>query len=158
MKTEQENLDLPAPFSGPAQLLLYTRYDDPRSSGWDNKWLNTWQIQQVHPWFPEKEILIHKHFRPILHDALTALEMLGLHTEIHSCGGCHKQATLSNSPVLSVHSWGAAIDFNPEDNPMGSMGKWSQAFLDVMGKHGIFCGQNWTGIKEPMHFAMVDGE
>jgi hypothetical protein len=158
MSGEGEDIKLPPAFAGPAQLVLFTRYDDPRSPGWDNKWIVKWHVQQLHPWFPSEEITIHKHFWPLLHDAFTELEQLGLQNEIRTAHACHKVDYLHYSPVLSVHSWGAAIDLNAQDNPMGTTGTWSEAFLGVMARNGIYCGQKWTGLKEPMHFAMVDGE
>lgn len=158
MRTEGEELKIPPAFSGPPQLLLYTRYGDPRSPGWESKWITTWNVQQMHPWFPQKEIRIHKHFRPLLHDAFNALTALGLNREIKSCMRGYDVFCLPDSPILSVHSWGAAIDMNAETNPLGSMGEWSKEFVELMLKNNVFCGQCWTGVKEPMHFGMVDGE
>ena len=158
MNSDGGDLKLPPAFSGPAQLVLFTRYDDPRIPGWDNKWLTNWHVQQLHPWFPVKELVIHKHFRIMLEGAFFELEQEGLHKEIKTVHTCHKIQYLHESPVLSVHSWGAAVDLNAIDNPMGTMGRWTDDLIYVMTKHGIHCGQNWTGIKEPMHFAMVDGE
>ena len=158
MNSDRENLRLPPAFSGPAQFLLYTRYDDPRAAGWEHKWLTTWHVQQLHPWFPVKELRIHKHFVPLLQSAFLELESRGLHIEINTAHDCHKIKYLQDSPVLSVHSWGAGIDLNAMENPAGTVGKWSDDFINVMKKNGIHCGQLWTGIKEPMHFAMVDGE
>jgi len=117
-----------------------------------------WHVQQLHPWFPQETIKIHKHFWPMLHDAFSELEHLGLQGEIKTYKRGHKLMHLPGSPVLSVHSWGAAIDLNAEDNAIGTMGNWSDDFIRVMVKHGIYCGQNWTGSREPMHFAMVNGE
>jgi hypothetical protein len=153
-----EEIVLPPEFSGPAQLVLFTRYGDPREPGWENKWITNWRADQLHPWFPKHELKIHKHFWPMLRDAFLELESLGLHTEIKSVDSCHELVPVHQGPVLSVHSWGAAIDFNKADNPTGSLGKWSDDFISTMSRHGIYCGQNWQGIKDPMHFAMVDGE
>lgn len=157
MNKDANNIVLPPEFSGPAQLLLYTRYDDPRVAGWDTKWITSWRVTQLHPWFPAQDIKIHKHFWPMLQSAFLELEQMGLHREINSCHHCHHLEQVHQSPVLSVHSWGAAIDLNAEKNPAGSLGTWSDEFIGVMMKHGIHCGQNWNGVKEPMHFAMVDG-
>ena len=157
MENEGKELNIPQCFSGAAQLLLYTRYDDPRIAGWEQKWITEWNVQLVHPWFPERTIKIHKHFWPLFNDALTELELLGLDSEIKSCDSTFSSVHYADSPVLSVHSWGVAIDMNAADNPVGSAGKWSEDFIAVMMRHGIYCGQNWTGNKEPMHFAMVDG-
>lgn len=152
-----KDLILPPEFSGPAQLLLYTRYGDPRTPGWGNKWLFNWKVGQLHPWFPVEEVRIHKHFWPLLREAFLELESFGLHKEITTFNLCYQVSHLLDSPILSVHSWGAAIDMNAEENPTGSMGAWSDDFIQVMMRNNIYCGQNWTGVKEPMHFSMVNG-
>lgn len=151
------NIKLPPAFSGHAQLILFTRYGDPRVAGWASKWITTWQVQQLHPWFPAEEIKIHKHFWPMLQDAFLELERSGLQGEIRTFNCCYQLSHLCHSPVLSVHSWGAAIDLNAGDNPKGTVGTWSDEFIKVMEKNGIYCGQKWTGTKEPAHFAMVGG-
>jgi hypothetical protein len=150
-------IKLPPAFSGHSQLVLYTRYGDPRIAGWTTKWITTWKVHQLHPWFPVDEIKIHKHFWPMLRDAFLELELLGLHQEIKTFNCCYQLSHLYNSPVLSIHSWGAAIDMNADENPKGSVGSWSQEFIDVMERHGIYCGQKWSGTREPMHFAMIGG-
>ena len=158
MTRKGNNIELPTEFSGPAQLVLYTRYGDPREPGWENKWIDNWQIQEEFPWFPEKSIQVHKHFRPILQKALRELELFDAHKEIKTCDGCTKlRSEHSETSVLSLHAWGAAIDLNAKDNPHGSLGKWSKKFIDIMTAAGVHCGQNWEGRKDPMHFAMLEG-
>jgi len=115
-------------------------------------------VQQLHPWFPKSEIKIHKHFWPLLSEAFLELEKYGLHSEIKSCSACYEVANIHDSPVLSLHSWGAAIDLNEKDNPSGSMGTWSEDFIKMMAKHEVHCGQSWSGAKDPMHFAMAAGK
>ena len=153
-----DNLTLPPEFSGKAQLILFTRYGDPRDAGWENKWVNDWHIRQSFPWFPQDTIRIHKHFRPLLEEAFTALSANDLHREIKTFDGCYQIRTIGDSnTVLSVHSWGAGIDLNARENPIGSQGVWSDSFINIISNHNIFCGQSWTGRKDPKHFAMVDG-
>lgn len=156
------NIILPPEFSGEGQLILFTRYGDPRATGFENKWITDWKVEDEFPWFPIHALRIHKHFRSQLRDAFRELELLDLHTEIKSIHDCYtvrdtRSAELNQSPVLSVHSWGAALDINADDNPIGSKGTWSDTFLSVMDKYKVFCGQNWSGRKDPMHFAMVNG-
>jgi hypothetical protein len=158
MESNQKNITPPTEFSGEAQLILYTRYGDPREQGFDNKWLNEWYIQEAFPWFPNEKICVHKHFRPLLESAFTKLATENLHLEIKSCDSCHTLRNITdNTSVLSVHSWGAAIDLNAADNPVGGNGSWSARFIEIMQENDIFCGQNWTGRKDPKHFAMVNG-
>ena len=151
-------LELPTAFSGPAQLKLYTRYGDPRASGYEQKWLTFWEIKEEFPWFPKKNISVHKHFKALLEAAFKELQLSNLFSEIKSFDGGHKVRMLRGSKgVMSLHSWGAAIDMNASENPLGGAGNWSAAFIEVMEKHGICCGQSWNGRKDPMHFAMANG-
>lgn len=153
-----KGLNLPTEFSGDAQLVLYTRYGDPRDLGWENKWLNMWHVKSVFPWFPAAEITLHKHFKPILEKALSILDANGLYKEIRSFDGAFEVRGMGNNQsVLSVHSWGAGIDLNAAQNPIGSQGSWSDAFIETMQQANIYCGQTWTGRKDPKHFAMVNG-
>lgn len=153
-----KELHIPPEFSGAAQLILYTRYGDPRQPGWENKWMTLWTVREQFPWFPKRKIYLHKHFRPLLEKAFKTLSVLGLQEEIQTFDGSfHIRNIRGSKAVLSVHSWGAAIDLNARLNPLGSSGAWSEAFINTMTRSNIFCGQNWQGRKDPMHFAMVDG-
>src|SRR5690606_37499395 len=144
--------------SGEAQLILYTRYGDPREKGWENKWLNDWQVQKRFPWFPVEKIVIHKHFQPLLESAFSELELLQIHTEIKTIDETYHLRNIRGSQgVLSTHCWGGAIDMNAKENPLGSQGHWSARFIEAMESNNVFCGQSWTGRKAPMHFAMVNG-
>lgn len=155
---KNNELELPMAFSGPAQLLLYTRYGDPREAGFEHKWLSIWEVREQFPWFPKSTICIHKHFRPLLEAALKELLVMNLHTEIKTVDeDFHIRMIHGSTGVMSVHSWGAALDMNAAQNPLGSSGAWSNAFLTVMRKHHIYCGQDWEGLKDPMHFSLVNG-
>ena len=145
-------------FSGEAQSYLFDLYGDPRKAGWQQRWMTLWAIKQEFPWFPKEKLFLHKDFQPLLRNAFAALEKAGLHTEIKSCEGTFNIRRVRGSySQLSVHSWGAAIDLNAKENPMGSVGKWSPKFLLTMVENKVFCGQLWVGRKDPMHFAMVNG-
>jgi hypothetical protein len=145
-------------FSAAAQSYLFDLYGDPRTPGWQQRWMTLWNVQKEFPWFPKEKMYLHKDFQKILHGAFAALERAGVHTEIKSCAGTFNiRAVRGSYSVLSTHSWGAAIDLNAQDNPMGSEGKWSPKFLLTMVENKVFCGQLWIGRKDPMHFAMVNG-
>ena len=153
-----DEITIPLEFSGEGQLLLYTRYGDPGTAGWENKWLTEWKVQDDFSWYPIPQLTIHKHFKPILQKALAALERANLHTDIREAGVCYEVRCIKGSEsVLSVHSWGAAVDFNMAENPLGSRGRWSDEFLNVMEANEICCGQRWSGRKDPAHFSMVNG-
>ncbi len=147
-----------AGFSGTAQQYLFQKYGDPCAKGWGASWLINWKVRSSFNWFPADAICVHKAFHPRLLNAFTQLEVLGLHREIKTFDDGYGIRFISGSTtILSVHSWGAAIDLNADENPLGSIGCWTNEFIDVMLQNGIFCGRNWTGRKDPMHFAMVNG-
>jgi hypothetical protein len=158
MTTNQKDITLPPEFSADAQVLLFTRYGDPRENGWEQKWINNWNIQAEFPWFPIAHIQIHKHFQTLLSKAFNELQVTDLYKEITTFDGCFEIRTLKGSNiVLSTHSWGAALDLNASTNHYGSNGTWSEKFIDIMQKNDICCGQKWSGRKDPMHFSMVNG-
>ena len=138
--------------------MLYRRYGDPRSEHFRNDHLILWDIHDKFPWFPAKAIAIHKDFADRLLKAFAELEQHGLHTEIKTFDeGYNIRRIKGSDSALSVHSWGCAIDMNAAENQLGTAGTWTYSFLEVMLLNGIFCGQNWVGRKDPMHFAMVNG-
>jgi len=141
-----------------AQRLMQQRYGDPRTKGWESRWMMLWPVKKEFAWFPADRLYVHKDFQPLLEAAFTELERTGLHREIKTCAGCFAIRTVRGSHAhLSIHSWGAAIDLNAADNPLGSAGEWSSEFLAVMRRAGLYCGADWKGRKDPMHFAMVNG-
>ena len=141
-----------------AQEILTARYGDPREPAFQPKFLVSWNIVNDFAWFPKKKIFIHKDFRTRLLDAFSALELDRLHTEIKTFDGCFNIRLVRGSKsVLSIHSWACAMDLNAAENPLGGAGKWSTGFINTMESCGIFCGQNFHGRKDPMHFALVNG-
>jgi hypothetical protein len=154
----ETGLSIPKTCSGAAQIQLFLRYGDPQEIGFQERWIDRWFVQKSFPWFPRKFIQIHKHFRPMLEAAFRQLELLGLNSEIRHIGEVfHVRRIRGSREVLSLHSWGCAIDMNVLENPLGCEGNWTESFLLVMRDAQIFCGQDWTGRKDPMHFAMLQG-
>lgn len=145
-------------FRAPAQQQLYRLYGDPRTRGWESRWMTLWAVRTDYTWFPKERLYIHKDFRPLLSKAFGLLESRGLAHEVTSCEGVFSIRNVrGGSSLLSVHSWGCAIDLNAAGNPLGSSGSWSRAFIQAMQDSGLYCGQLWAGRKDPMHFSMVNG-
>ena len=145
-------------YNGKAQRELYRLYGDPREKGWGNKWMVIWHIKKQFKWFPAERVFIHKEFRAKLTAAFAILEAGGLHQEIKSFDGCYNvRMVRGTETILSVHSWGCAIDLNAAQNPLGGESDWSYDFINVMEHCGIYCGARWPGRPDAMHFALVNG-
>jgi len=57
------------------------------------------------------------------------------------------------SRPLSVHSWGAALDFDAHWNGYGSQGDINPAFVRIMEEHGFVWGGRWDpSHRDAMHF------
>ena len=96
--------------------------------------------------------------------ALQELSDAGLASLIHVAdtrryGGCFS-ARVTRSLAgnaghnLSRHTWGAAIDLNPSDNPYGGAPHMDQRVIDAFVRHGFVWGGTFL-IPDPMHFEYV---
>lgn len=53
----------------------------------------------------------------------------------------------------SLHSWGIALDINPDRNPQGGPSDLPGKVIDIFKKNGFFWGGDWGGRdNDPMHF------
>lgn len=74
-------------------------------------------------------------------------------------GGCFNYRLKRGGSSLSVHSWGCAIDIDPENNGMGdttpTMPTW---VVKIFEDHGWLWGGRWTGKNcDGMHFQRASG-
>lgn len=89
--------------------------------------------------------------RPLL-EVLDDLVSKNLHTELETFDGSFNIRAVRGVPgLLSLHSWGIALDFNAKENPLNSESDWAPAFTDVWKTHGFTWGGDFSR-KDPMHF------
>lgn len=69
-------------------------------------------------------------------------------------GYCPRHQRHNPKLPLSLHSYGVAVDFNWDTNPMGPTldSDLPPAFIANFKAHGWEWGGDWKGIKDPMHF------
>lgn len=91
---------------------------------------------------------IHK---PLL-DAFQEILDRNLHGELKTFDGCYNlRYVRGRDGIMSLHSWGIAIDLNAADNPLGGDSSWSNEFVDAWEK----IGWSWGGRfhrPDPQHF------
>lgn len=68
---------------------------------------------------------------------------------MHLYGGCYEFRNIGGSHKLSMHSYGAAIDLDPENNPRGKpyqpeAGMMPQAVIDIFKAQGWKWGGNFS--------------
>ena len=105
-----------------------------------------------------KSIYCHKKLIPVFTDVFAALKQEGLQGRLKTYGGCYNFRGKRTSGKLSTHSWGIALDLNPETNAQGSAGNMDEDIVEVFRGFGFTWGGDWSGrSKDPMHFQFCAG-
>lgn len=97
--------------------------------------------------------------RPEAHDALAAvvrdLQAEGLDGLLRNTYGGFAPRTVENSPNLSAHAYGTALDINADRNPLGGSGDPDQRRLvPYFERRGWYWGGRFAQ-PDPMHFEYV---
>jgi hypothetical protein len=76
---------------------------------------------------------------------------------MHLYGGCFEFRRKRGLSGLSLHAYGAAVDFDPDGNPMYQPGQpvdihMPSTVVDIFKSAGWKWGNNFSGRKDPMHF------
>lgn len=70
---------------------------------------------------------------------------------MHLYGGAYMFRLMRGANQLSIHSWGAAIDLDPGNNPFGGKVTMPQAVVELFAKEGWVWGGPWH-THDGMHF------
>jgi hypothetical protein len=120
-----------------------------------------WNCQVEFPELPFKRMYVNAYILPKLQITFKALQKVDLLYEIKTFGGCWMVRPIRGyANILSIHSWGIAVDLNVENNPLGwsrdkcikmGLNPFSAAFFEVWRQTGWTCGIDF---KRPdgMHF------
>lgn len=85
--------------------------------------------------------------------AFTAIKELGLTDECKNYGGIFAQRSIrGQSAHPSTHSWGIAIDLEPQRYPLGSLKRFPEPIIKAFADAGFFYGGDFRARKDGMHF------
>lgn len=100
----------------------------------------------------------HRKLIPIFESVFSTIRTSGLSKHVKTYGGCYAFRRKRTNMALSTHSWGIAIDMNPETNSLGAKGDLHTSIVEVFESAGFIWGGRWAGSgKDPMHFQYCEG-
>lgn len=91
--------------------------------------------------------------KPML-DAFQLVIARGLTGELKTFDGCYNcRFVRGRDGIMSIHSWGIALDLNAAENPLEAVPKWSPDFVDCWTSIGFSWGGNFKRL-DGMHFQL----
>jgi len=100
----------------------------------------------------------HKLAVPNFIQALMDIEHSGLASHVYNYGGIYAPRPQRAHPRFpSTHSWGIAIDVEPEKYPLGSTERLPEKVIECFTRAGFTYGGDFKGRKDPMHFQLCSG-
>jgi len=104
------------------------------------------------------EMTCHKLMAESFTGVFEGIQAANLQETVTSFGGCFSFRPQRTGTKLSAHSWGIAIDLNPETNAQGTAGDMDSGVINIFRKAGFEWGGDWQGrVRDPMHFQFCTG-
>lgn len=125
----------------PTQLQMYLLWRNPGS-------VNSHPVQRIYA---------NKLMGPHLARALNSIVERKLCSHVKGYGGCFQIRTIRERDAISTHSWGMAIDINPDENPLGVLST-EESMNPALVKCFTDAGFVWGGTfqrPDPQHFQWV---
>ena len=141
----------------------YIREDHTLDPRWQTEMLQTISLPFAIPlsWNKSQSlerIACHKLLAQVCTDVFAQIRSAGLQTKITGFGGCFSFRPQRTGARLSAHSWGIALDLNPESNAQGTVGNMDPAVISIFKEAGFSWGGDWQGkVRDPMHFQFCTG-
>lgn len=105
---------------------------------------------------PVERIYCNVDIHEPLLTALDAVLTAGCQSEFRTFDGCYNVRYIRGSTsVLSMHSYGIALDFNAATNPLGGRSSWSDPFIRCWTDNGWIWGGDFKLRKDPQHYQWV---
>lgn len=104
------------------------------------------------------QMTCHKLMGGIFAEVFARLQSANVQEKISTFGGCFSFRPQRTGTRLSAHSWGIAIDLNPEANAQGTTGDMDPSVIRIFRDAGFEWGGDWQGrVRDPMHFQFCTG-
>jgi hypothetical protein len=120
----------------------------------DNKCMTLWDVpEDLEIGVIPKRIYCNKDMVKPLTKAFKALIKTGAVSELKTWDGCFNIRKMRKGNLMSLHSWGVAIDVNAFENGLHQQPKLSAGFVKCFTDAGFDWGGTWSR-KDGMHFQL----
>jgi len=92
-----------------------------------------------------------------LEQAFSKIKEKGFYGAVKNYGGIYQVRSQRGSSHPSTHSWGIAIDLEPEKYPLGSTARFSDEIVQIFKDAGFFYGGDFEHRLDPQHFQFCTG-
>lgn len=83
------------------------------------------------------------------------IKRAGLKDKVKNYGGIYNKRPIRRFPKFpSTHSWGIAIDLEPQLYPLGSKKRFAPEIVQIFKDHGFYYGGDFRMRRDPMHFQL----
>ena len=114
---------------------------------------------------PVRSIRVHHKLAGVFHDVYAEIFRAALWHCVESYAGAYEFRLIRGGASLSMHAFGAAVDHDPERNPLGShpndcyFGSTPEgaAVVRIFRKWGFTWGGTFKGRKDCQHFQFSSG-
>ena len=131
----------------------FKKYGEPSPS---NPCMTLWDVpEELEIGVIPKRIYCNKDMVKPLTKAFKALIKTGKVDELKTWDGCFNIRKIRGSNLMSLHSWGVAIDVNAFENGLGREPKLSAEFVKCFTDAGFEWGGHWKSRKDGMHFQLA---
>jgi LysM repeat protein len=144
-------------------ILRYIRDDGSIDPKWETERMVKAALPFAIPlsWDTSKSVTgirCHKLVAPLLEEVFRQVAAQGLKGAVKTYGGGYVYRPKRGAVKPSTHSWGIAIDLNPNTNAMGTAGDMDPRLVELFEGFGFVWGGRWSGRgKDPMHFQYCSG-
>jgi len=101
-------------------------------------------------------IYCHQMVASALGAILAQIHDAGLWHELEPYGGCYCWRAQRGGSRLSLHAWGAAVDFRVSTCPLGEVGDMPAAIVEAFEHMGVQWGGRWKR-RDDGHFQFAGG-
>ena len=104
------------------------------------------------------KIRCHRLLVSTITDVFTKIADQGVANKVSTFGGCYAFRPERDGTKLSTHSWGIALDLNPESNRQGTVGMMDSDVVKIFTDAGFEWGGDWPMPRtDPMHMQFATG-